>query len=169
MRRASLLVGLGLLLGAWDFGNRCPWENWGQSSSHDGSSCVVAQPANRTLAEVQFDPFVEQEMAESGGFLLTHYQAPLNDDQDHVIMMQKAGTYVSCDPPGSFEPFPFCGPFAFDQQIWQEKAFRWVHGQLREIWTFLDLNDGAAYTPLSLDDKGRIYTLNTGVLTVLGR
>jgi hypothetical protein len=34
---------------------------------------------------------------------------------------------------------------------------------------FLDINDGAAYTPISLDARGRIYTLANGVLTVLGR
>jgi hypothetical protein len=34
---------------------------------------------------------------------------------------------------------------------------------------FLDLALGAAYTPLSIDPKGRIYAMNNGKLTVLGK
>jgi hypothetical protein len=34
---------------------------------------------------------------------------------------------------------------------------------------FLNAAEGAAYTPLSLDAQGRIYALNNGDLTVLGR
>ena len=41
-------------------------------------------------------------------------------------------------------------------------------GTLRAT-VFLDEAEGAAYTPLSLDAAGRIYALNNGELTVLGR
>jgi len=41
-------------------------------------------------------------------------------------------------------------------------------GTLRAT-VFRDEAEGAAYTPLSLDAAGRIYALNNGELTVLGR
>jgi hypothetical protein len=34
---------------------------------------------------------------------------------------------------------------------------------------FLNIAIGAAYTPLSIDRRGRIYALNNGILDVLGR
>jgi hypothetical protein len=34
--------------------------------------------------------------------------------------------------------------------------------------TFLNQALGAAYTPISLDPSGRVYTLNNGELTILG-
>jgi hypothetical protein len=41
-------------------------------------------------------------------------------------------------------------------------------GALREH-RFLSMSIGAAYTPLALDAAGRLYTLNDGVMTVIGR
>ena len=41
-------------------------------------------------------------------------------------------------------------------------------GKLRDT-IFLDLAIGAAYTPVSLDDQGRIYTQNDGLMFVIGR
>jgi outer membrane protein assembly factor BamB len=42
------------------------------------------------------------------------------------------------------------------------------NGQLREQ-IFLDMAVGAAYTPLSIDGRGRVYTLNDGRLSVVGQ
>jgi hypothetical protein len=42
---------------------------------------------------------------------------------------------VSCDPPGSGQPYP-CGQDALSSQIWTEKALRWRDDQLEERWTF---------------------------------
>jgi len=129
-----------LLLGAWDGGpdhtaRRCDWGQWGQGPAHDGSSCSVGQGAARELAHVVVDPFTDQEIAESG-FIVAHYQVPLIDEDGDVFVMQKAGTFVSCDPPGSGQPFP-CGDDARDAQVWTETAMRWHHGQLGDRWTFL--------------------------------
>jgi hypothetical protein len=53
-------------------------------------------------------------------------------------MMHKGGTYTSCDPPGSFEPFP-CGMAQENivNEIWQEKRYqRQLDGTFVEKWTF---------------------------------
>jgi len=42
-------------------------------------------------------------------------------------------------------------------------------GGVLKTQTFLNQALGAAYTPISLDPRGRIYTLNNGELTVFGR
>jgi hypothetical protein len=125
MRRFLLLVLLSS--SGWD------WSQWGANAAHDGAAASAGQPANRTLAQLTFDPFAEAEMAESFG-LLVHYQVPLTDG-DRVFMMAKTGTYVSCDPPGSGEPFP-CGADAIDGQVWNERALRWHRGTLVEDWSF---------------------------------
>jgi outer membrane protein assembly factor BamB len=95
--------------------------------------CGPAQKPNRVLAELTFDPFVAQELAEWPE-LFAHYQVPLLAGDDAFVMV-KAGRYVPCVPPGSFTPFP-CGPDAWDAQIWTEKRLHWEHGQLEEKWTF---------------------------------
>jgi len=134
MRRELLSGALLLMTGAWGDNRQCAWDQWGQSAAHDGEICTVAQPANRELAHLTFDPFVEPEMAESFG-LSAHYQVPLADEEDNVFMMAKIGSYDSCDPPGSGEPFP-CGPDNLATQIWTEKRLRWQGGHLVEKWTF---------------------------------
>jgi hypothetical protein len=42
-------------------------------------------------------------------------------------------------------------------------------GGVLRAQVFLNAAEAAAYTPLSLDAEGRIYALNNGELTVLGR
>jgi len=134
-----------LLCGAWsgdastddrDSGGTCEWTQWGQSASHDGEVCVEGDSDLSLVARLTVDPFVEQEIAESGrDTLLVHYPAPLIDGDDNVFVMEKTGNYVSCDPPGSGEPFP-CGPASVDQQIWNVRTYEWQCGQLEARWTF---------------------------------
>ena len=83
------------------------WPQWGQNSQHSGSIPLLGQPPNRKLAKLTYDPFVAQEQAENFGELLAHYQAPLTNGQD-LFMEFISGTYVGCNPPGSYTPFP-CG------------------------------------------------------------
>jgi len=94
----------------------------------------LGQSPNRQLAKLTYDPFVAQEQAENFGELLTHYQAPLTNGQD-VFMEFTSGTYVSCDPPGSYTPFP-CGNDNWFNQVWNEKRLHWEAGQLVEKWSF---------------------------------
>src|ERR1043165_2445531 len=116
----------------------CSWTQWGQSADHAGSSCVRGQTPERVLDHIVYDPFEFQEIAEGFGGLFMHYQVPLTAAVGGFYMMHKAGTYTSCDPPGSGEPFP-CG-FAQEnivQEIWQEKRYqRLPSGKYVESWTF---------------------------------
>ena len=42
-------------------------------------------------------------------------------------------------------------------------------GGVQRSQVFLNISIGAAYTPLSIDRRGRIYALNNGILDVMGR
>jgi len=110
------------------------WPQWGQNPRHSGSIGVTGQNLNQKLANLIYDPFVAQIQAENGGELLAHFQAPLTDDQD-VFMEFISGNYTSCNPVGSYTPFP-CGNDNWFNQIWNERALRWEQGQLVETWTF---------------------------------
>src|SRR5262249_16640627 len=81
------------------------------------------------------DPFAEQEAAENRGALAVSYPAPLLDSEGNVFMLQKAGKYVSCDPPGSGQPAG-CGSGSINQQIWPLRGLPWEDGQLAWRWTF---------------------------------
>jgi hypothetical protein len=109
------------------------WAQWGQNPQHTGNMPVIGQPPQGKLSDLTFDPFVSQEVAESGA-LLTHYQAPLVNGAT-IFAEFKSGTYVSCQPPGSGQPFP-CGPDAWNTEIWNETALQWQNGQLIPVWNF---------------------------------
>jgi hypothetical protein len=128
------------------------WSQWGQNPQHTGNMPVPGQAPQAKLSDLIFDPFVPQEVAESGA-LLTHYQAPLVSGAT-VFMNFKSGTYVSCNPPGSGKPFP-CGPDAWNSEIWNETALQWQNGQLTPIWSFAsdwvpEPNSGTSPTKSSL-------------------
>ena len=110
------------------------WLQWGQNPQHSGSIAVQGQSPNEALAKITYDPFVSQEQGENGGEALAHYQAPLTNGQD-VFMEFISGTYVSCNPPGSYTPFP-CGNDNWFNQTWSEKRLHWQAGQLTEKWSF---------------------------------
>jgi len=110
------------------------WPQWAQNPQHTGAVSVAGQPPQAKLADLSFDPFVAQEIAESGNALLMHYQVPLVNGSN-VFMEFKTGTYVPCNPVGSGQPFP-CGPDAWNQEIWNETALQWRNGQLRPLWNF---------------------------------
>ena len=95
---------------------------------------MVAQQATAILANIEYDPFVRAQMAETGGSLLTHYPAPLVDKGD-VFMLFKTGTFASCSPPGSRRPFP-CASDAWDTQKWNLRRLSWQDGELVEGWNF---------------------------------
>ncbi len=113
--------------------NSPAWPQWGQNPQHGGNLNVVGQPPQAKLFDHVFDPFVAQEIAESGA-LLMHYQVPLVNGST-IFMEHKTGKYISCDPPGSGQPFP-CGPDAWNTEIWNEAALRWQNGKLEPAWTF---------------------------------
>jgi Bacterial Ig-like domain (group 3) len=114
--------------------NSAGWLQWGQNPQHTGFLNVPGQSLQAKLSDQVFDPFTSQEMAESGGGLLMHYQQPLVNGSN-VYMMFKTGTYNSCDPPGSGQPFP-CGPNDWNTEVWNETDLQWQNGQLVPVWNF---------------------------------
>ena len=114
--------------------NVAAWAQWGQNAQHTGSALAVGQTLQHKYAVIQYDPFVPQEMAESGGALLTHYQVALINGSS-VFMEFKSGTYTPCDPPGSGKPFP-CGPDDWQSEVWNEGAWQWQGNRLVPLWKF---------------------------------
>jgi hypothetical protein len=115
--------------------NDCDWSQWGSDPAHTGQACRGTRHFDRITAHTTFDPFTEEEKADTEadfgeGVLLTHYQAPLLVGDD-VYMELKAGEYTSCteDPVN-------CGPFGWNSQVWTERKLSWHHGELVEDWTF---------------------------------
>src|SRR5262249_49652298 len=63
------------------------WPQWGHDSAHSGTINVVGQSPNQILADIVYDPFVEQEKASGERVfgeadLFVHYQTPLVDGND---------------------------------------------------------------------------------------
>jgi hypothetical protein len=110
------------------------WPQWARTSLHNGSTQAAGQSPKTKLAEITYDPFASQEKAEESGELLAHYQTPLVDG-NFVFLEYKTGKYVSCDPPGSGQPYP-CGPDDWNTEIWNERAFAWKNGSLVKVWNF---------------------------------
>src|ERR1051326_3619785 len=99
------------------------WPEWGHDQQHSGAVNVAGQNLNHILANIVYDPFVDQEKApENGdGDLLVHYQTPLVDG-NNVYMEFKTGTYTSIT--------------TWESQIWNEKKLSWVGNNLVEQWSF---------------------------------
>lgn len=81
---------------------------------------MYGQPLREQMADVVYDPFVEQERVEAGGSLLVHYQAPLSDGNE-VFMETKSGTYTEFR--------------TWETQTWSMRKFAWEEGQLVARWT----------------------------------
>ncbi len=116
------------------------WQQWGSNPQHSGMVSVAGQSLNNTLANVAYDPFVEQEKAENqplfGEAVLTvHEQAPIVDGND-LYMVMKMGAYDSCDPTGAWTNGSACGPNTWNTMVWAEVRYSWVNGQLVQAWTF---------------------------------
>ena len=96
------------------------WTQWGRNSQHTGAVNVIGQTPNNILANLIYDPFVEQETGGGGG-LAVHYQAALVAGND-VYMTAKTGQYT--------------GSTSWETQIWNERKFSWVGGNLVQQWNF---------------------------------
>jgi hypothetical protein len=121
--------------------NQPLWAQWGANPQHTGAVNVAAQGVVHKLADITYDPFVEQEKAENttlfGGeaVLTVHEQAPLTDGND-VYMEKKFGSYTSCNPVGAWTGGAPCGPNAWNSMNWCEARFSWVGGALTQQWGF---------------------------------
>jgi outer membrane protein assembly factor BamB len=97
-----------------------PWTQWGGDPRHSGALPVYAQPLREQIADVAYDPFVNQEITEAGGVLFVHYQTPLVDGGD-VFMEVKGGTYTTFTDWAS--------------QTWSIRKYSWQSGALVTRWT----------------------------------
>ncbi len=111
------------------------WSQWGRNAQHEGMVNIAGQPLNNKLADIVYDPFVLQEQNESGGVLLAHYQSTLIDG-DSFYMMQKSGTYPSCNPPGLWIYGYPCGPNAWNQIQWNVVRRDWQQNNPVVVWTY---------------------------------
>jgi len=132
-RTAALLVTALLALAgpaaAWAGAGSGPvdWLQWGQNAQHQGAVGVAAQSLQRVLAQVQYDPFVDQERVDGGGSILVHYQTPLLRDDD-VFMEFKTGTYTLADGTNDAT--------RWNSQVWNERRLQIQHGSLVQRWSF---------------------------------
>jgi hypothetical protein len=111
------------------------WSQWGRNAQHTGMVNIAGQQINEKLADIVYDPFTQQEQIESGGELLAHYQATLIDGNT-FYMMQKSGSYHSCQPAGSWvDGFP-CGPNAWNSMQWNVVRYDWQVNTPVAAWTF---------------------------------
>ncbi len=102
------------------------WPQWGHDPSHSGSINVVGQSPNQVIADIVYDPFVEQEKASGEAVfgeadLFVHYQTPLVDGND-VFMEFKSGTYTDLT--------------TWETQTWNQRRLSWQNGQLVSVWNF---------------------------------
>jgi hypothetical protein len=116
------------------------WPQWGSNPQHTGMVAVAGQELAEILANIAYDPFVEQEKAENtvlfGSAVLTvHEQAPITDGND-VYMVMMSGTYNSCNPVGNWIYGDACGPNTWNTMDWNEVRYTWENGVLSPVWTF---------------------------------
>ena len=145
MIRSRLVSVLALLFFAilvlTGFGYDLPfWSQWGSNPQHSGMVGVSAQPLNQKLADIIYDPFVNQEKYANEGVygeavLTAHYQSTLIDGNT-FYMVQKSGTYINCKPSFRWEYGAACGPNTWNQMQWNVARYDWENGQPVRKWMF---------------------------------
>src|SRR3984957_4221370 len=107
------------------------WLQWAKNPQHTGFIQLSGQSASHKLAEIRYDPFVNQEKRDDFGELIVHYQVPLTKG-DSVYMEFKTGKWIPCNPRNAWTTGAACGPNTWEKQIWNEKRLDWHQGKLRE-------------------------------------
>src|SRR5579863_4228989 len=134
-----LVVALVLLTG---FGQeQAFWSQWGRNSQHTGMADIPGQPLDHKLADIVYDPFVQQEkaeniIAEGSAVLSAHYQATLVDGNSFYMLKKDGAKYPSCNPIGYWWYGEQCGPNAWNQLQWNVVRYDWKNGQAVPAWTF---------------------------------
>jgi hypothetical protein len=127
-------------VGSQNASNEPFWPQWGSNPQHTGMVAAAGQNLNNILADIVYDPFVNQEKNENAPLfgeptLTVHEQAPIVDGTD-TYMVMKNGVYNSCNPVGQWTSGGACGPNTWNTMEWFETRFSWVNGQLVQAWTF---------------------------------
>src|SRR5580698_7457205 len=136
------LVVLAVLLFAGAGNNTLPfWSQWGANPAHTGAVDISGQPLNEKLADIIYDPFVNQEKTENipvfgESVLSAHYQSTLIDGNS-FYMLQKTGSYLDCMPLGAWEYGAACGPNAWYWMIWNVARYDWSNGKPTQSWMFM--------------------------------
>jgi hypothetical protein len=99
------------------------WLQWAHDARHTGLAEASGQSPDRNLFNIVYDPLVPQEQTAAGGDLEVHYQTPLVDEDDHVFMEFKSGTF---DP----------NTAQFATQIWGEKKLSFENGKMQVKWSY---------------------------------
>ena len=98
---ACLVVPLAALM-AGELPSGDSWPQWAKNPQHTGFIQVSGQSASNKLAEIRYDPFVDQEKRDEGGELVVHYQVPLTEGNS-VYMEFKTGKWIPCHPPTAWK------------------------------------------------------------------
>src|SRR3984957_2884470 len=127
-------------VGAQAASNAPFWPQWGSNPQHAGMVTASGQNLTTVLANIVYDPFVDQEKNENillfkEPVLTVHEQSPLLDGND-AYMVTKTGTYNSCPTAGNWVNGAACGPNNWNTMVWNEVRFSWVAGQLAQAWSF---------------------------------
>jgi hypothetical protein len=134
------IITVTFVVGSQNASNAPFWAQWGANPQHSGMVAATGQALNHTLANISYDPFVEQEKAENAPLfgeptLTVHEQAPIVDGIDTYMVMKK-GNYNSCNPTGQWTSGAACGPNTWNSMEWTESRFSWVNNQLVQAWSF---------------------------------
>jgi outer membrane protein assembly factor BamB len=132
LARAAAVLALGIVAAASPAaaaanGGAVDWLQWGQNAAHQGAVATPAQSLDRVLAQVTYDPFVDQERVDGGGSILVHYQTPLLRGDD-VFMEFKTGTYTPADGTNDAT--------RWNSQVWNERRLQILHGSFVQRWNF---------------------------------
>jgi outer membrane protein assembly factor BamB len=165
------LDGDGAIVANFDFG----WDVTPAVYRHDGTYSVVLKD-NHYISRLPDLTPVE------GPYFITQLDKDLVPEwkfastNTETCLRQPDGT-VSCFDDGSHENgFEWCinapavdseGTVYVTSEDGNFYAIR--QGGIEKTHVFLDFAVGAAYTPLAIDSAGRIFAMNNGELTVLGR
>ena len=130
-----------LVVGSQAASNAPFWPQWGSNPQHTGMVAVTGQSLDKILANIPYDPFVDQEKNENVPLfgepaLTVHEQAPITDGND-TYMVMKDGVYNSCNPVGQWTTGAACGPNTWNTMDWYEVRYSWVNGQLVQAWSFV--------------------------------
>lgn len=155
---------------SYDFG----WDTTPAVYTHDGTYSVV-------LKDNHYLRFVGETVVE-GPFSITQLDADLAvewsfDNTNQDVCQRQADGSLDCAPDGEHDAgWEWCvNALAVDAlgtvHVTAEDGFYYAiaQGGFEQRRFFLEVPRGAAYTPLALDARGRIYAMNDGVLNVLGR
>jgi outer membrane protein assembly factor BamB len=158
----------GELQAAFDFG----WDTTPAIYQNGGSYSVILKENNyaQDANGVDLGPFYVTQLA--GATLTPEWQFKHADTQSCT---RGGDNQVTCvdDHPNGFEWCINAPAVDSDGTVYALNENGRIYairqgGTVRDSF-FLDRTLGAAYTPLAIDASGRIYAMNFGILTVLGR